>query len=231
MKKTNNIILLSITLLLCVVVTVLVFTIKDLTKKDDSLKEAPVNSEVVINNTDVEIYKSESSNYISYIVEDYERNLTYSWQFEKTDEKNNSVKENLILDINLRLSIDSDTDGAKTILEEVEQKKLIVSFDHHGKLPARATVRINVSDRFKDNEKLYLYYYNPEKDQIEFIEKDLKVNDGYVEFSIDHCSDYFLTAAVVNNAVNNPKNINLIIIGLGVIVFILIIVNLKQSKR
>ncbi|MBO5096333.1 MAG: hypothetical protein J6B98_05615 [Bacilli bacterium] len=231
MKKTNNIILLSITLLLCVVVIVLVFTVKDLTKKDDSLKDAPVNSEVVINNTDVEIYKSESSNYISYIVEDYERNLTYSWQFEKTNEKNNSVKENLILDINLRLSIDSDTDGAKTIEEEVDQKKLIVSFDHHGKLPARATVRINVSDRFKDNEKLYLYYYNPEKDQIEFIEKDLKVTDGYVEFTIDHCSDYFLTGAVVNNAVNNPKNINLIIIGLGVIVFILIVANLKQSKK
>ena len=231
MKKTNNIILLSITLLLCVVVIVLVFTVKDLTKKDDSLKDAPVNSEVVINNTDVEIYKSESSNYISYIVEDYERNLTYSWQFEKTNEKNNSVKENLILDINLRLSIDSDTDGAKIIEEEVDQKKLIVSFDHHGKLPARATVRINVSDRFKDNEKLYLYYYNPEKDQIEFIEKDLKVTDGYVEFTIDHCSDYFLTGAVVNNAVNNPKNINLIIIGLGVIVFILIVANLKQSKK
>lgn len=231
MKKANNIILLSITLLLCVIVTVLVFTIKDLTKKDDSLKDAPVNSEVVINNTDVEIYKSESSNYISYIVEDYERNLTYSWQFEKTDEKNNSVKENLILDINLRLSLDSDTDGAKTIEEEVDQKKLIVSFDHHGKLPARATVRINVSDRFKDNEKLYLYYYNPEENQIEFIEKDLKVTDGYVEFTIDHCSDYFLTGAVVNNAVNNPKNINLIIIGLGVIVFILIIMNLKQSKK
>ena len=231
MKKANNIILLSITLLLCLVVTVLVFTVKDLSSKDNESMSSPVSSEVVINNTDVEIYKSESSNYISYIVEDYERNLTYSWQFEKTDEKNNSVKENLILDINLRLSIDSDTDGAKAILDEVDQKKLIVSFDHHGKLPARATVRINVSDRFKDNEKLYLYYYNPEENEIEFIEKDLKVTDGYVEFTIDHCSDYFLTGAVVNNAVNNPKNINLIIIGLGVIVFILIVANLKQSKK
>lgn len=230
MKKANNFILLSITLLLCVIVTVLVFTLKDLTKKDSSLKSSPVNSEVVINNADVEIFKSESSNYISYIVEDYERNLTYSWQFEKTSEKNNSVKDNLILDINLRLSLDSDTKGAKAIKEDVSQKKLIVSFDHHGKLPTNATIRINVKDRFKNNERLYLYYYNPEKDQIEFIEKNLKVTNGYVEFTIDHCSDYFLTGAVVNNAVNNPKNINLIIIGLGVIVFILIIANLKQSK-
>ncbi len=231
MKKTNNIILLSITLLLCIVVTVLVFTINDLTSKDDKNASSLINNEVLINNTDVEIYKSESSNYIFYIVEDYERSLTYSWQFEKTDEKNNPVKENLILDINLRLSLDSDTDGANKIEDKVNQKKLIVSFDHHGKLPTRATVRINVRDKFKDNEKLYLYYYNPDEDQIEFIEKGLKVSDGYVEFTIDHCSDYFLTGAVVNNAVNNPKNINLIIIGLGVIVFILIIMNLKQSKK
>ncbi len=231
MKKTNNIILLSITLLLCIVVTVLVFTINDLTSKDDKNASSLINNEVLINNTDVEIYKSESSNYIFYIVEDYERALTYSWQFEKTDEKNNPVKENLILDINLRLSLDSDTDGANKIEDKVNQKKLIVSFDHHGKLPTRATVRINVRDKFKDNEKLYLYYYNPDEDQIEFIEKGLKVSDGYVEFTIDHCSDYFLTGAVVNNAVNNPKNINLIIIGLGVIVFILIIMNLKQSKK
>ncbi len=231
MRKTNNIILLSITLILCIIIAVLVLTIKDLTKKDNTLKDSPKNSEVVVNNTDIEIYKSESSNYISYIVEDYERNLTYSWQFEKKNEKNNSVKENLVLDINLRLNIDESSEGAQNINEMVEQKKLIVTFDHHGALPTKATVRINVKNKFADNEKLYLYYYNPENDQIEFIDKDLKVNDGYVEFSIDHCSDYFLTAAVVNNAVNNPQNINLIIIGLGVIVFILIIVNLKQSKR
>ena len=230
MKKVYNYILLSISLLLCIVVAVLVFVVKDLSSKtnDDS---SLASKEVMVNNTDVEIYKSESSNYISYIVEDYERKLTYSWQFEKKDENNNSVKENLILDINLRLNIDETSDGAKSINEMVDQNKLIVTFDHHGSLPAKATVRIDVSDRFKDNEKLYLYYYNPEKEQIEFVDNGLKVVDGFVEFSIDHCSDYFLTAAVVNNAVNNPKNINLIIIGLGVIVFILIIVNLKQSKR
>ena len=230
MKKVYNYILLSMSLLLCIVVAVLVFVVKDLSSKtnDDS---SLASKEVMVNNTDLEIYKSESSNYISYIVEDYERKLTYSWQFEKKDENNNSVKENLILDINLRLNIDETSDGAQSINEMVDQNKLIVTFDHHGSLPAKATVRIDVSDRFKDNEKLYLYYYNPEKEQIEFVDNGLKVVDGFVEFSIDHCSDYFLTAAVVNNAVNNPKNINLIIIGLGVIVFILIIVNLKQSKR
>ena len=63
------------------------------------------------------------------------------------------------------------------------------------------------------------------------MEHHLEVNNGYVEFNIDHCSNYFLTAAVVNDAVNNPKSVNYIIIGLGVIVFILIAVTLSQSKN
>ena len=52
-----------------------------------------------------------------------------------------------------------------------------------------------------------------------------------MEFQITHCSDYFLTAAVVNDAVNNPQNVNYIIIGLAVVVFILIAVTLFQSKK
>ena len=109
--------------------------------------------------------------------------------------------------------------------------KLIVTFDHHGALPSNATVRVNVSDKFSDGEELYLYYYNEETTDIEYIEHHLKVEDGYVEFNIEHCSNYFLTAAVVNDAVNNPKSVNYIIIGLGVIVFILIAVTLSQSKN
>ena len=106
-----------------------------------------------------------------------------------------------------------------------------MTFDHHGKLPSNATVRVNVADKFKDGEELYLYYYNEESSEIEYIEHKLKVVDGYVEFDIEHCSNYFLTAAVVNEAVNNPKSVNYIIIGLGVIVFILIAMTLSQSKK
>ena len=108
---------------------------------------------------------------------------------------------------------------------------MIISFDYHGELPLKTTVRINVENRFENNEHLYLYYYNPESDEIEYIMHDVVVKNGYVEFQIDHCSDYFLTGAVVNEAVNNPKSVNYIIIGLIAVVFILIAVTLIQSKR
>ena len=73
--------------------------------------------------------------------------------------------------------------------------------------------------------------YNPDSDEIEYMDNVVFVKNGMAEFQIKHCSDYFLTAAVVNDAVNNPQSVNYIIIGLIVVVFILIAITLKQSKK
>lgn len=176
------------------------------------------------------ILKTENNSEVTYNIIDYERNLTYSWSFSKQN-NNIPLSESLEMDINLRLNIDAITKNTNIINEKVDKNKLIVTFDYHGELPTKAKIIVNVKDRFYNGDHLYLYYYNPELDQIEFIDKDIIVKDGYVEFEIEHCSDYFLTGAVVNEAVNNPKSINYVIIGLGVIVFILIAITLVQSKK
>lgn len=230
-KKTGKLtyyLIIAVCIMISVISVCITVILNNSNKKaqnDDS------KANILTENSGTRILKSESAKYISYIVEDYERDLTYTWQFEKTDEFYASVSDNLEIDLNLRLSIDTMTKTTKEINERVDQNKLIVTFEHHGKLPEVATIRINVAKKFADGDKLYLYYFNEDSDNIEYIDNKLKVKDGYVEFQIDHCSDYFLTAAVVNDAVNNPKSINYIIIGLGVVVFILVAVTLKQSKR
>jgi len=228
MKKNKALIIVSA--LLCVTVIALGVSISKLVNKYTE-EEIDKSSEVLANNSGTRIMKVESESFISYIVEDYERDLTYTWQFEKTEEFYNNVNENLEIDINLRLSLDAYNEVTEDINNRVDQNKLIVTFDHHGKLPSNATVRVNVADKFENGEELYLYYYNEDTNDIEYMEHNLKVHDGYVEFNIEHCSNYFLTGAVVNDAVNNPKSVNYIIIGLGVIVFILIAVTLSQSKN
>lgn len=223
MKKNWIIGLLLI--IIFMLIAVIAVTIKN------NLESGSTSEETLVNNTGTKIMKTEGDTYISYIVEDYERNLTYTWSFPKTRNYQNNIKDDIYIDLNLRLDIDAETSSTNKINNKVDQNKLIVSFDHHGELPEVATVRINVMDKFADGDKLYLYYYNADTDQIEYIDRGLKVKDGYVEFSIDHCSDYFLTAAIVQEAINNPKNINYIIIGLGVVVLLLIAATLKQSKK
>lgn len=184
-----------------------------------------------VNALSTHITKTETNDYYLYDVVDNERNLTYSWKFLKEENKNISVEENMYIDNDLRLSLDASTKDTKRINEKVKNDKLIITFDYHGMLPLEAKVKIDVSDKFNDGEKLYLYYYNPDSDEIEYMDNAVFVKNGSVEFQIKHCSDYFLTAAVVNDAVNNPQSVNYIIIGLIVVVFILIAITLKQSKK
>lgn len=184
-----------------------------------------------VNALSTHITKTETNDYYLYDVVDNERNLTYSWKFLKEENKNISVEENMYINNDLRLSLDASTKDTKRINEKVKNDKLIITFDYHGMLPLEAKVKIDVTDKFNDGEKLYLYYYNPDSDEVEYMDNAVFVKNGSVEFQIKHCSDYFLTAAVVNDAVNNPQSVNYIIIGLIVVVFILIAITLKQSKK
>ena len=218
----KNWLIISIFLCLMMFAALVIFLVKtELDKKEEE------ETKTLVSNTGTKIMKVEGDTYLSYIVEDYERNLTYSWSFPKDE----SFDNNLYIDLNLRLNIDAITENTKEIEEKVDQNKLIVTFDYHGILPNTATIRIDVSEKFEDGKELYLYYYNPDNNQIEYIDHKLKVEHGYVEFSIDHCSDYFLTGTIVQDAINNPKNINYIIIGMGVVVLILLATTLRQSKK
>lgn len=182
-------------------------------------------------NTGSKVMKVESSKEVTYIVEDYDKKMTYSWTFDKTEEFNKSLKENMKLDVDLRLNILTSSFDSEIDSKVSNTDKLVVSFNHHGELPSKATIRIQVGDKFENGTSLYLYYYNPEKDRVEYQDKNLMVRDGYVEFDITHCSDYLLTASIVQEAVNNPKNINIIIIVMVVVVIILIGTTLYQSKK
>lgn len=229
MKKRHKETLISIALITMVVLSGIGIAKAFTLKKTEVIEK----KEIIANNNlkGTSIKKTETEDYYYYNIEDYDRDLSYSWKFQKDKNQKISVEESLNIDADLRLSLNALTKDTKTIESKVEQKKLIITFDHHGKLPLEATVRVNVSNRFQENDKLYLYYYNPEKDQIEYIAHNVEVENGYVEFTISHCSDYFLTAAVVNDAVGNPKSINYIIIGLIVVVFILVAITLLQSKN
>ncbi len=215
---------LCIVLVICITAVVIFKLLSNVLLSNlDEKSNKEESSELTNNGT--KIVKVEGEQYISFLVEDYDKDLNYSWKFLKGTNTNN-IDDNL----NLRLSIDAITNVTKKINEEVNQKKLIISFDYHGDLPEEAIIKLDVKEKFKNNDSLYLYYYNQDTDSIEFIEKDIIVKDGYVEFTIDHCSDYFLTGAIVNNAVNNPKLLNYIIIGLGAVAIILIGITLFKSK-
>ena len=104
-----------------------------------------------------------------------------------------------IKDIDLSTSIEakwnSDSDAAEGI--DWEQNALILSFAENGKLPAPATIRIKADWVFKDavgTENLYVYYYDNTTKEYVQVAADLTITkDEYLEFTIDHNSDFVIT--------------------------------------
>lgn len=180
---------------------------------------------ITVTGIDTEKYEIEkiiSENKVIINIKEKDGNLYYSWSFDKD-------KIGTEIDLNFELNFVSEQKRKIDAIAE-NKDKTYLSFTHHGNLPSEATINVYVGDKYKNKEKLYLYYYNEEKDIVEYVDHDLKVKDGYVTFKINHCSDYFLTGAVVNNAEGNPKNMNYAIGILAVIVIGLIGANLFFKK-
>ena len=146
---------------------------------------------------------------ITFGVADEDNNLLYSWTFEY-DKLDPSKIEGKTMD----LSISFASDKQKEIEELTGQDNgIYISINgYHGELPGPATVKTYVGDKYANGETVYLYYYNEETDKVELIGgKGMTVVGGYVEYTLTHCSTYFITPNTPESygIDTKPKNTNI----------------------
>lgn len=202
-----------------------IFLIPVGTKAQETITELP--PDVKIRGIDTEKYDIEkeiTEDRVIVNIKEKDGSLYYSWSFKKEKIKDNTI------DLNFEISFNSPKEKEIDSKSEKNKDKMYLSFTHHGLLPSEATINVYVGNKYKEGEKLYLYYYNESTNEIEYVDKALKVKKGYVTFSIEHCSEYFLTGAVVNNAKGNPKTLNHIIVVLGLFIFGLACIMLFSKK-
>ena len=128
---------------------------------------------------------------ITFGVADENDNLLYSWTFQY-DNLDTSKMNGKTMD----LSISFASEKKKEIEELTGQTNgvYISIAGYHGELPGPATVKTYVGDQYKNGDTVYLYYYNEETKKVELIGgKGLVVKSGYVEYTLTHCSTYFIT--------------------------------------
>ncbi|MDD4808874.1 MAG: cadherin-like beta sandwich domain-containing protein [Bacilli bacterium] len=159
-----------------------------------------------------EILKELKDNQIDVVLNklDDNKRLIYSW---KINSKNISKLDNI------KTSINFNSDKHDKILELTNYAEgLLLSFDHSGELPKDTKVTIYVSDKYKNNDFLKLYYYNEKDDKLELVAEEIIVKDGYVELTIEHCSDYFLSKTILND--NNSVIPWIIVVFEGIIILV-----------
>lgn len=146
----------------------------------------------------------ESQKNITVGVTDENNRLQYSWSFDC------DTLTNTNMDIDLSISFDTDrADAVKAITGRDDV--VYLSFAHHGELPGPAKIKTYVGNQYKNGDVVYLYYFNEEKNRVETVggKQGLVVNEGYVEYTITHCSLYFLSTetAEVLNAVDPDETV------------------------
>lgn len=177
--------------------------------------------------------------------------LKYSWSLYD--------KNGVPLEINYDTQIDLDNsmyeDEITDLFErksDIKDKLKFISFKHEGELGGTAKISIYVGDKFDKGEKLNLFYYdknNNELDKINVLDDGdyyiIVDEDGYVAFDIDHCSEYVLadsSLSVVDKKINNNSNnsnevntLNPYVIGclslVAVIILIVILLIMKKKRK
>ena len=167
--------------------------------KNNSIKEdidVAINSDANINKELLEKIKDNKKT-IKFNYYDENKKIIYSW----------TVNGKEIKDTNqFTTSILFNTDQEKDIYKVSNYADgMYINFKHSGELPKGTKIKLYVGDKFENKNIVNVYYYNSKEQKLEYIENNLEVKEGYIEFSIEHCSDYFVTMANIENAI--PKEI------------------------
>jgi len=121
--------------------------------------------------------------------EEYE--VVYQWSFAAED-----ISEDMSF-ADMDLTISFETEKAEEIKEALSTEADVFYMainGYHGELPAPAKVTVYVGDKYEDGTVVFLYYYNEETGKVEIIDEDgTVVENGYVDYTLEHCSIYFLS--------------------------------------
>lgn len=166
----------------------------------------------------------ESQKEVTFNVLDTTNKVKYSWTF---DGKNMTTLDSEKLDLN----IDFKTAHQKEITKQVQQDNIFyMQFAYHGKLPASTVIKVDVSSQYKDGDLIYLYYFNEINNTIEKSSSAIKVENGYAQFKLDHCSTYFFTEQEISNPPITEDTTKIIAM-IGYSVVSLLVIQFLRKKK
>ena len=165
---------------------------------------------------------------LTFKVNDAGDKLSYSWTFEELKDLSTL---GVASTIDLGISRDVPDDAKAKISALVgDSKSVMLHFTHHGDLPGKTTIKIYVGDEYAPGDVVSLYYFNPTTDKGELIEEKITVDaDGYITFTITHCSDYYVTG--YKNPKTGVQTVSIAILALVSIVGVAGVVYSVKSKK
>lgn len=83
---------------------------------------------------------------------------------------------------------------------------IYISFLSKDEFKEGLTLRLYVGNKYENKDKVNAYYYDKKNNKLNLISNNISVKDGYIEFSANNLSDYFITMSNINNETNVKKS-------------------------
>ena len=186
--------------------------------KNTELKDIDIiiNADSVISKEDISKIKDSKKN-IRLNYYDENKKLIYSWTI-------NGSKINNTIELTTNISYTSD--NMKEIYKLSNYADgLYINFKHDGILPAGTKIKLYVGDKFEDDSIVNVYKYNNTNKSLKFIKDSLKVTTGYIEFELEHCSEYFVTMSNIGTSIQEKEaNSNILWILIAILEFVIIVI-------
>ena len=201
----------------------------DSEENTDSEKEDENHDETILipeNNTvDSTKFEEVKNNGTKLTVESKKDNkVQYAWTFDGSKMESG----NFNIDLSLNIGSSANKEAIESLLTN-KAESLVLNFAHHGDLPDGTIVTVNVADKYANGDKLKLYYYDETAKELKEEVTDIEVKDGYVQFNLQHCSDYVLekitqttTTETTNNKIvsNNAQTSSMNVVLFGALSFV-----------
>lgn len=214
-------------------------TIKVTRKKDSTLEDLDkllvdtenkditivVSNDTIVTSNDISKIK-ESQKKVTFYYED--DNTIYSWIVDGTKITDTN-------DFKTFISLEKATE--EVLKSSNYASGIYFNMDEKGILPTGTILRLSVGSQYQNGDTLKLYYYDSE---LQLLQSDLKVTDGYIEFEVEKGSEYFITMSdiqkecttnVEEKSSSNDSRFMIIAIIEFFIIVALLIMNIVTRKQ
>lgn len=197
--------------------------LKDIIDNNDVTNiEIHLDKNDIISKDDLNLIKK-SKKIVRFSYYDENDKLIYSWIIDgKKIEKVYEVNTTINLSGNKAKDIKKLSNYADGIF---------LDFKHNGILVNGTSIKLYVGDKFEDGNLVSVYYYNEKNNTLDLKIESIKVKKGYIEFDIDHCSNYFVTMSNLKDNKSNNVFAIIIIIELIIVITIMVFYFIKRKKE
>lgn len=197
--------------------------LKDIIDNNDETNiEIHLDKNDIISKDDMNLIKK-SKKIVRFSYYDENDKLIYSWIID-----GKKIEE--VYEVNTTINLSGNK--AKNIKKLSNYADgIFLDFKHNGILVNGTSIKLYVGDKFEDGNLVSLYYYNEKNNTLDLKIESIKVKKGYIEFDIDHCSNYFVTMSNLKDNKSNNVLAIIIIIELIIVIAIMVFYFIKRKKE